>query len=69
MSLLGGAAAVLLFSWGQPTLGASGALLGLAGAIAGAFVATGRPLNQIPMIQVIALQSVPSVAVPHHLVL
>lgn len=55
ISLLGGSAAVLLFDWGQATLGASGALLGLAGAIAGAFVATGRPLNQIPMLQVIAI--------------
>ncbi len=55
ISLLGGSAAVLFFDWGQATLGASGALLGLAGAIAGAFVASGRPLNQIPMLSVIAI--------------
>ena len=55
VALLGGAAAVLLFAWSQPTLGASGALLGLAGAIAGAFTASGRPLNQIPMLQIIAI--------------
>jgi len=40
-SLLGGSLAVLAFNFGQPTLGASGAVLGLAGGIAGVLMTRG----------------------------
>lgn len=39
--LFGGALAVLLFNFSQPTLGASGAVLGLAGGMAGVLMARG----------------------------
>ncbi len=44
--LFGGSAAVLAFDFSQPTLGASGAVLGLAGGLAGVMVANGRSLRQ-----------------------
>ncbi len=44
--LVGGSLAVLAFNFGQPTLGASGAVLGLAGAMAGILAAQGRSIFQ-----------------------
>jgi len=44
--LLGGGAAVVLFDFGQPTLGASGAVLGLAGALAAVLWSKGVPITQ-----------------------
>lgn len=44
--LLGGSAAVLAFDWGSPTLGASGAVLGLGGALAAALWARGISITQ-----------------------
>ncbi len=44
--LLGGAAAVLLFNWDSPTLGASGAVLGLAGGLSVALWARGINITQ-----------------------
>lgn len=44
--LFGGSAAVLLFNWDQPTLGASGAVLGLAGGLAGILWARGINITQ-----------------------
>ena len=44
--LFGGSAAVLLFNWDQGTLGASGAVLGLAGGLAGILWARGINITQ-----------------------
>ena len=44
--LFGGSAAVLLLNWNQPTLGASGAVLGLAGGLAGILWARGINITQ-----------------------
>ncbi len=44
--LAGGSAAVLAFDWAQPTLGASGAVLGLAGGMAAILNSRGIGLNQ-----------------------
>ncbi len=44
--LLGGAAAVLMFNFGTPTAGASGAVLGLAGSLAVLFKLNGVSLRQ-----------------------
>jgi len=44
--LLGGAAAVLLFNFSQPTVGASGAVLGLAGALAAVLWSRGIKITQ-----------------------
>lgn len=44
--LFGGSAAVLLFNWGSPTLGASGAVLGLAGGLAAILWARGINITQ-----------------------
>lgn len=44
--LLGGSFAVLGFGFDQPTLGASGAVLGVAGGLAAALWSRGIPLNQ-----------------------
>ncbi len=44
--LLGGAAAVLLFAFDQPTVGASGAVLGLAGALAAVLWSRGIKITQ-----------------------
>lgn len=44
--LFGGSAAVLLFNWDQATLGASGAVLGLAGGLAGILWARGINITQ-----------------------
>lgn len=47
-SLFGGALAVMLFDWPQPTLGASGAVLGIAAALAIALWLSGEDLRQTP---------------------
>lgn len=53
--LFGGSAAVLAFDWGQATLGASGAALGL-GAGAMAFLTSrGQPLAQSPLTRVLGM--------------
>ena len=44
--LLGGSAAVLLFAFNQPTVGASGAVLGLAGALAAVLWSRGIKITQ-----------------------
>ncbi len=44
--LFGGASAVLAFNFDQPTLGASGAVLGLAGGLAGIVMARGGDIRQ-----------------------
>lgn len=44
--LFGGSAAVLLFNWDQATLGASGAVLGLAGGLAGILWSRGINITQ-----------------------
>lgn len=45
-ALFGGAAAVLLFNFNTPTVGASGAVLGLAGALAAVLWSRGIPITQ-----------------------
>lgn len=47
-SLFGGSAAVMFFNWGTPTLGASGAVLGLAGAMGAIYAARGFDVRQSP---------------------
>lgn len=44
--LLGGSTAVLFFNWDQPTLGASGAVLGMAGGLAAVLWARGIAITQ-----------------------
>jgi len=53
--LFGGSAAVLLFNWGQPTLGASGAVLGLAGGLTGIMWARGANITQTPLFRVMLI--------------
>ena len=53
--LLGGSAAVLAFDYGQATLGASGAVLGLAGALAAVLWSRGISLTQTSLGFVLAL--------------
>jgi len=53
--LLGGSFAVLGFDYGAPTLGASGAVLGLAGALAAVLWARGVSLTQTPLGFILAL--------------
>ncbi|MEM9615074.1 MAG: rhomboid family intramembrane serine protease [Actinomycetota bacterium] len=53
--LLGGSLAVLAFNFNAPTLGASGAVLGLAGAMAAVLWARGVPLNQSPVFGLVIL--------------
>lgn len=50
--LFGGSAAVLLFDWNQATLGASGAVLGLAGGLTGILWARGVNITQTPLFRV-----------------
>lgn len=54
-SLFGGALAVMLFNWAQPTLGASGAVLGLAGAFGLALHERGIPPQQSPIFGLVIL--------------
>lgn len=50
--LFGGSAAVLLFDWNQSTLGASGAVLGLAGGLTGILWARGANITKTPLFRV-----------------
>lgn len=54
-SLAGGALAVMLFDWQQPTLGASGAVLGLAGALGIALHERGIKPQQSPVFGLVLL--------------
>jgi len=54
-SLIGGVLAVLLFGFTQPTLGASGAVLGLAGAMFIALWGRGVSPNQSPVFGIVVL--------------
>ncbi len=53
--LLGGSFAVLGFDYAQPTLGASGAVLGLAGGLAAALWSRGVSITQTPLGFILAL--------------
>ena len=63
-SLFGGALAVLLFGFSQPTLGASGAVLGLAGSMFVALWARGISPRQSPVLGLVALNLVLPLLVP-----
>lgn len=54
-SLLGGALAVLLFDWPQPTLGASGEVMGIAAAFAITLFAVGGDVRQHPVFGLLLL--------------
>ena len=54
-ALFGGALTVMLFDWPQPTLGASGAVLGIAAALAIALWMRGAPLRQVPAFGLVVL--------------
>ncbi len=62
--LLGGAAAVLAFNYDAPTLGASGAVLGLAGGIAGVSMARGRSLQETGLLGIFAFNLALPLLVP-----
>lgn len=62
--LFGGSAAVLLFNWGQPTLGASGAVLGLAGGLTGIMWARGANITQTPLFRVMLFNLALPIFVP-----
>jgi membrane associated rhomboid family serine protease len=53
--LLGGSAAVLLFNWEVPTLGASGAALGLGGGAVAIMASRGQSITQSPLSRVLLL--------------
>lgn len=53
--LFGGSALVMLFSWTQPTLGASAAVLGLGGAIVGAMTARGVSLRSNNLVGILVI--------------
>ncbi len=63
-SLFGGALAVLLFDFSQPTLGASGAVLGLAGAMFVALWARGVNPRQSPVFGLVVLNLALPLLVP-----
>ncbi len=54
-SLFAGAAAVTIFNWDAPTLGASGAVLGLAGAMAAVYQIRGFNFRQSPVYGLVVL--------------
>ncbi len=54
-SLFAGAAAVTLFNWDAPTLGASGAVLGLAGAMAAVYQIRGLSFRDSPVFGLVVL--------------
>jgi len=54
-ALLGGAATVVLFDWQQPTLGASGAVLGLAGTLGIVYYFNGISLQRSPVFGLVLL--------------
>ncbi len=53
--LFGGSAAVLAFNFSTGALGASGAVLGLAGGVAALFVLQGRPIGEVPFVGLVGL--------------
>lgn len=53
--LFGGSLAVLAFNWSAPTLGASGAVLGLGGALVAALWARGIGLHQTSLVPILGL--------------
>ncbi len=53
--LFGGSAAVLLFNWEVPTLGASGAALGLGGGAVAIMASRGQSITQSPLSRVLLL--------------
>ncbi|NND89902.1 MAG: rhomboid family intramembrane serine protease [Granulosicoccus sp.] len=63
-SLAGGALAVMLFDWQQPTLGASAAVLGLAGAMGIALHARGIKPHQSPVFGLVVLNLALPLLVP-----
>ena len=63
-SLFGGALAVLIFDFAQPTLGASGAVLGLAGAMFVALWARGVNPRQSPVFGLVILNLALPLLVP-----
>ncbi|MEE9320200.1 MAG: rhomboid family intramembrane serine protease [Granulosicoccus sp.] len=54
-ALFGGALTVMMFDWDQPTLGASGAVLGIAGGFAVALWAQGNDPRQSPIFGLVLL--------------
>jgi len=54
-SLVGGALAVMAFDWDQPTIGASGAVLGLAGGFAIALLSQGSDPRKSPVFGLVIL--------------
>ncbi|MGQ7843223.1 rhomboid family intramembrane serine protease [Granulosicoccus sp. 3-233] len=63
-SLVGGALGVMAFAWDQPTLGASGAVLGLAGAMGIALHERGIGLRQSPVFGLVVLNLALPLLVP-----
>lgn len=63
-SLLGGSVAVLAFNYAVPTLGASAAVLGLAGGIAGVMLARGRPLQNTGLVGLFVINLALPILVP-----
>lgn len=63
-SLMGGALGVMMFAWDQPTLGASGAVLGLAGAMGIALHERGISLRQSPVFGLVILNLALPLLVP-----
>lgn len=63
-AMLGASLAVMLFDWGQATLGASGAALGLAGAMGVALHARGVSPRQSPVVGLVVLNLALPLLVP-----
>ena len=63
-AMLGGSLAVMMFGWGQATLGASGAALGLAGAMGVALHARGVSPRQSPVMGLVVLNLALPLLVP-----
>ncbi len=63
-SLFGGAAAVMFFDWDQATLGASGAVLGLAGAMGAIYYARGFDIRQSPAFGLVVLNILLPLLIP-----
>ncbi len=63
-SLFGGSAAVMFFNWNAPTLGASGAVLGLAGAMGAIYAARGFDIRQSPAFGLVVLNLLLPLLVP-----
>jgi membrane associated rhomboid family serine protease len=62
--LFGGSAAVMLFNWGVPTLGASAAVLGLGGALVAAMSAQGQSLRSNSLVGVLVINLLLPLLVP-----